>query len=59
MGSQLVDVDYEEIIHETEKATLFAIDGKDTWIPKSICEIDRDAKKVRVRYQYAYRVGLI
>lgn len=32
-------VAYDSVVHETEKAYLFAIDGEEHWIAKSQCEI--------------------
>lgn len=40
--SNLVDVPDVEFLHHTDKAVMFLIDGKDTWIPKSMCQVDPD-----------------
>lgn len=43
---RLADVAFEEIKYETEKAILFVIDGREIWLPKSLCEVDRHDKVV-------------
>jgi hypothetical protein len=43
---KLVDLEYDEIKHETEKAYLFVIDGKDVWLPKSVVQINETDKEV-------------
>ena len=40
--SNLVDVPDVEFLYHTDKAVLFLVDGKDIWIPKSMCEVDPD-----------------
>jgi hypothetical protein len=43
---KLVDLEYDEIKHETEKAYLFVIDGKDVWLPKSVVQVNETDKEV-------------
>ena len=43
MKSNIIDVIYDNLKHETERAYLVSIAGKDIWLPKSkveICEKD-------------------
>lgn len=56
---ELADIDYEDIKHETKKAWLFVINGEDKWIPKSIAEVDEDAKQVTVPMKFAVEEGLV
>jgi hypothetical protein len=44
--TKLTDVEYDEIVHETEKAFLFNIGGKEVWLPKSVIEVDKDSKTI-------------
>jgi len=53
MKSDLVDVKYSHIKHETDKAFLFEIGEKDVWIPKSACEVDETASIVTMRDRLA------
>jgi hypothetical protein len=56
---RLVDIDYEELLSETDKAYCFAIDNKEVWLPKSLAELDKDSKQVTIPYRIAYEKGLI
>lgn len=56
---EIVDVDYEVIKHETDKAWLFVINTKDVWIPKSVGELDTDAKSVAVPTWFAVEHELV
>lgn len=33
-------LDYDEVIHETDKAVLFLIDDQEVWIPRSLIDGD-------------------
>jgi hypothetical protein len=33
-------IDVEELVHETEMAWLFLINGEEVWMPKSQCDYD-------------------
>lgn len=57
--NELADVDYERIIHKTELAVLFLIDGKEVWLPKSRIEIDEEQKLVTIPQDFALEKGLI
>lgn len=59
MTRQLVDLDYESIEHETEKAVLFLINKKKVWIPKSVAEVDFRGRVVTIPYRWAYENELI
>ncbi len=56
---QIVDLEYDTFIHETDKAGLFVVGGKEVWIPKSMYEVDLDTKTVSVPYYFAHKEGLI
>jgi len=57
---QLVDIDYEEFLHETPKGgKLFLIDGKEVWLQGSLIEVDIDAKTITLPRRIAYNKGLI
>lgn len=58
--SRLVELDYDELLHQTEKAWLFLMeDNKEQWIPKSLGELDEDAKTVTVPEYWALKEELI
>jgi hypothetical protein len=40
MNTETVCIDYDEEIRETEAATLYRIDDREVWIPKSQIEQD-------------------
>jgi len=56
---QLEDVEYYEIIHETEKAILFDIDGKQVWLPRSMIEVNRDDKVVTMPHSFAVEKEIV
>lgn len=33
-------IEVEELVHETDAAWLFLIDGEEVWLPKSQCDYD-------------------
>jgi hypothetical protein len=56
---KLADLDYTEIIHETDGAILFSIDGDEVWIPRSLLELDESTHTVTVPEWFALKEGLI
>jgi len=56
---KLIDIEYELLITETEKAYMFLIDKKEVWIPKSIAELDIDTETVTIPEKFAFDKGLI
>ena len=41
MYGDQVDIEFDDVVHETEKAYLISVDGNEIWIPKSqIIEMD-------------------
>jgi len=55
----LADIEYDSIVHETEKAVQFSIGGKKVWLPKSVIEIDEDNKTVVMPEQLAIDKELV
>lgn len=45
-SSKLVDIEFDKIEYETDKAWLFVFGGKKVWLPKSITDIDYDSNTV-------------
>lgn len=56
---KLADIDYDEVLHETADAILFRIDKREVWIPKSIAEVDTDAKTFTIPEQFAIKNELV
>jgi hypothetical protein len=56
---QLADVDYEEYVTDTGKASLFVIDGEEVWLPSATIEVDIDSKTITMPRWLAYKKGLI
>lgn len=56
---ELIDLPYDRLVHETEKAWLFNFGGKEVWLPKSLAELDPDEHVVIIPYNWAYDKGLI
>ncbi len=62
---ELVVLDYDEIVADTERAILFRMGEEEdlsssVWIPKSVIrEMDEEAKEVTVVEWFANRAGLI
>lgn len=61
MTDRVVDLDYDEIVYDDERklAILFKIEGKEQWVPRSLLEVDKDAKTVTVPEWWAVRNGLV
>jgi len=60
MGAdEMVEVDFDGLIRETEMAWLFRIDRQAIWFPKSRCEVDEDEKVVYVPEWLAIEEGLV
>jgi uncharacterized protein YuzE len=45
---KIVDIKYDEIMHETEAAYLFLFDDKEVWLPKSWIEVDEKDKVISI-----------
>ena len=60
MPRKYVELDFDELKHETEKAYLFVIDEEEVWIPKSVCEeVDEELNIVEIQEWFAEQEGLI
>ena len=60
MEEDLVEIFYDELIRETDKATLFRIDDEEVWVPKSIMpDIDKAEGVFRVYEWFAFEKELI
>lgn len=57
--SNLVDIDVDGLVHETDKAYLFRIADKKVWIPKSKCEWNDEAGTVTMEEETALEKELI
>lgn len=58
--TELVDIPFDEIIHQTPKAVLFDVGDEDVWLPKSeIREIDEAEKNVVIPVWLATEKGLV
>ena len=57
--SDLVDIDFDRVVHRTAAAVLLEIDGEDVWLPLSAVEIDEDNKTVTMPERLANEKGLI
>jgi hypothetical protein len=56
---KLADVEYDEIVHETEKAFLFNIGGKEVWLPKSLIEVDYESKTITLPEKWAIEKEIV
>jgi hypothetical protein len=58
--SEVVDLEFEEIVHETERAYKLRFEDvdDDVWVPISLAEIDRDERVVTVPAWWADKEGL-
>jgi len=56
--TKLVDVSYESIEMETEKAILFMVGGDEVWIPRSILELDEKKKVITIPEWFAKKEDL-
>lgn len=55
--SEMIDLDIDDILAETDKAWLVSIGGDEHWLPKSMCEIYND--QVTMPEWLAEKKGLI
>lgn len=46
-GSDYVEIQYEEVLHETGDAVLVCVDGEEYWLPWSQIEDNGDLDKIR------------
>ena len=51
-------LDHEGLIHQTEDAKLYRIDGEKVWIPKS-CLVDEADDTIVVKRWFAKKEGLV
>ena len=58
-GDEVVDLDYVEMKHETDKAKLFDFGDREEWIPKSQIEVDDGEGNVVVKRWLAEEKDLI
>lgn len=56
---RLCALEYQQVVHETDKAVLLLIDGKKVWLPLSAVELDRDDKTVTLPEALAFEKELI
>ena len=45
-SDELIEFDFDEIIHETSRAYLMRVCGEKMWIPKKLCEDSIDFKQM-------------
>ena len=58
-ATDVVDVQYDKLVSQNEKAVLIRIDEDDTWIPKSlVCGVDERAKMVTIKKWIAVQKGM-
>ena len=59
-GDEIVDVAYQRIKIDDpkHKSVLFVIGGEDKWLPRSLIEIDEDAKTVAMPVWKAEQEGV-
>lgn len=57
--SNLVDIDVDRLVHQTDGAYLFRIGGEKVWIPKACCEYNKDEDTVTMEEEYATEKGLV
>jgi len=53
-----MQIQYDELVIETDDAFGLEIDGKLVWLPKSVCPIHEDEKIVDCPDWLAYKKGL-
>lgn len=58
-NDELIEIEYDILPHETDKAWLFVINGEEVWLPFSKCEIDTKAETVSVPEWLAMEKGLV
>ena len=56
--SEIVTIDHDGLVYETDDAKLFEIDDEKVWIPKSLIS-DEDDESVDVPEWFAEKEGLI
>ena len=58
-SDEKINIEYDEIVRETDAAICVKIDGKDHWLPKSQIEHDEAGKTVSVPEWLALNQGLV
>lgn len=58
-SDEMVTVDYDELLHETDLARLFDINGEEVWLPKSICKLDKDDSTIEMPEWLANKESLL
>jgi hypothetical protein len=59
MSKKLTDIEYDKIVHETEKAYLISFGGKEVWLPKSMIEVDVDTMTVTMPERLAIEKEIV
>lgn len=59
MSNEIVEIPYDEIVHETTMAWLITIDGDEVWIPMSICKLNEQNREIEMPEWLAIEKGLI
>lgn len=49
----IVDLKFDDIMHETDHAYLFSFGGKEVWLPKAWVEVDERDKVISIRQSRA------
>lgn len=55
----LAEVEYEDIVSETQRGILFQINGEEHWLPRSQIEVDTDAKVITMPEWLSIEKGLV
>lgn len=45
---ELLPIDYDALITETDEAWFVEIDGRQLWLPKSQCDIDENGSTIQI-----------
>lgn len=57
--NETVDIDFDELVHDTDMAWLISIDSEKVWLPKSECELDEHDQVAQVPEWLAIEKGLV
>jgi len=56
--SNVIDIHYDELLHETYNAWLLEIWDEEIWFPKSQCDLDEENKTITIPEWLAEKKGL-
>lgn len=54
-----MEIDFDEVVHESDSAWKVLIDDRTVWLPKSNCELDEMENKATVPKWLARKEGLV